>query len=140
MNVILFYKMSLNFLHRPAGIVDSEPNACKYLIDKKILPPRRTCPVCPAEMAIKACSTTKYSDRFCWKCSCKSKIFVRQHSILEKRQISFCIFLLTCYSWRHHHTVNHSTNLARHQPFYREDDVLTHKDFASTRALPAEAV
>ena len=85
-----------------AGIVDSEPNACKYLIDKKILPPRRTCPVCPAEMAIKACSTTQYSDSFCWKCSCGTNISVRQHSILQNRQISFRTFLqvLSSYSGR----------------------------------------
>ena len=87
MNVILFYKMSFNVLHRPAGIVDSEPNACKYLIDQKILPLRRNCPVCPAEMAIKACSTTQYSDRLCWKCSCGSKIFVRQHIILSVKEL-----------------------------------------------------
>ena len=84
------------------GILDSEPNACHFLISKKILPTRRTCPICSSEMAIKSCSTTQYSDGFCWKCTCGCKISVRQHSILENKQTPFRTFLgiLYCYSSR----------------------------------------
>eukprot|EP00116_Pleurobrachia_bachei_P011755 sb/3472017/ len=84
------------------GILDSEPNACHYLISKKIIPTRRTCQICFSDMAIKSCSTTQYSDGFCWTCTCGNKISVRQHSILENKQTPFRTFIgiLSCYSSR----------------------------------------
>lgn len=84
------------------GILDSEANSYYFLVQKKILPPGRLCPACGSHMAVKACSQTQYSDGFCWKCPCGSKISVRQNSILEKRQTSFRSFIgiLNCYATR----------------------------------------
>ena len=69
-----------------AGVLSSESDCCLYLIGKKILPTNWNCLSCGIVMP---CSSSIYSDGFCWRCPCGSSVSVRKHSILERSPMPF---------------------------------------------------
>ena len=62
----------------------------------KILPTKRRCPTstCRNRMELRPCSTMKYREGSCWKCSCGQTTSVRTDSVLQNSNISYRNFIL----------------------------------------------
>ena len=55
---------------RDNGMFSSEANCVPFLYNMKFLRIHQKCPSCKMPMTLTECSTSKYRDGCCWKCTC----------------------------------------------------------------------
>ena len=77
------------------GMFTTEANCSQYLLDKKLLPTKRRCLLCPDkdQMNLKTCSTTRYRDGCCWQCPAGHAKSLRAQSVLENSKLSYKDFI-----------------------------------------------
>ena len=79
---------------RRTGVLSTEATALQYCINTGIVRPHQFCEACYVYMELTTCSTSKYSEGYCWTCpGRRHQRSVRINSVLEKRTISFSSFL-----------------------------------------------
>lgn len=77
-----------------ANLTTTEENSLAYCIDVGILRDRRYCDPCQTWMTVVKCSTTKYGEGCCWRCSSGNHFTsVRSDSILSQKNMPAGKFL-----------------------------------------------
>ena len=74
---------------RDNGMFPSETHCMQFLYDMNILRTHQKCPSCNIPMTLTECSTTKYRDGCCWKCSCERTTAPRVRSVLQQSCVTY---------------------------------------------------